>query len=244
MAKETSKTKDTKKKKSESDDSIRRLYKSQYDRMVGGVAGGIAEYIRVDSTIVRVAFVLMSIFGGTGVIIYIAGLLIMPESEKEIKSEKSVKIKRNNTGFWGVLLIIVGLLIILPEIGFLRMYHMGMWHGFWEVIVPIMVIAIGAWLLLRPSNPQSVSLSNSEDSDSSVNERSGNNRRELTRSKFDRKISGVCGGIGEYFKIDSTIVRILWVFATLASAGFGILAYIIMIITLSESDNSVEAEEQ
>ena len=244
MAKETTETKGTKKKKSEPEDSIRRLYKSQYDRMVGGVAGGIAEYIRVDSTIVRVAFVLMSIFGGTGVIIYIAGLIIMPEGEKKIISEKSVKIKRNNTGFWGVLLIIVGLLIILPDIGFLRMHHMGMWHGFWEVIVPIMVIAIGAWLLLRPSNPQSVSVSKTEDSESSVDERSAINRRELTRSKVDRKISGVCGGIGEYFSIDSTIVRILWVFATLASAGFGILAYIIMIITLSESDNSVKVEEQ
>jgi len=116
MAKATSKTKVTKNKKTAPEDNIRRLYKSQYDRMIGGVAGGIAEYLRVDPTIVRIVIVLMSLFGGTGVIIYIAGLLIMPESEKKIKSEKSIKTKRSNTGFWGILLIIVGLLIIIPDI--------------------------------------------------------------------------------------------------------------------------------
>jgi len=243
MAKAKGKTKATKNKKRAPADDIRRLYKSQYDRMIGGVAGGIAEYLRVDSTIVRIVIVLMSLFGGAGVIIYIAGLLIMPESDKKIESEKSIKIKRNNTGFWGILLIIVGLLIIIPDIGFLRLHTMGMGHRFWEVIVPIMVIAIGAWLLLRPSDPQAASSSKAEELDSGSDGTNDNNRRELTRSIVDRKISGVCGGIGKYFNIDSTIVRILWVLATLASAGFGILAYIIFIITLSESDNALEAEK-
>ena len=125
MAKESKKTKESKKKiSSDQKDDIKRLYKSQYDRMIGGVAGGIAEYLKVDTTIVRIVFVLMSLFGGTGLIIYIAGLLIMPESKLKIRSEKSAKIKRNNTGFWGVLLIIAGLFFILPDMGFMRSRHM------------------------------------------------------------------------------------------------------------------------
>ncbi|MCH8272556.1 MAG: PspC domain-containing protein, partial [Candidatus Marinimicrobia bacterium] len=39
-------------------------------------------YVEVDATIIRIAFVLMSLFGGTGLILYIAGLLIMPEGDK------------------------------------------------------------------------------------------------------------------------------------------------------------------
>lgn len=244
MAKEAKKTKETKKKiSSDQKDDIKRLYKSQYDRMIGGVAGGIAEYLKVDTTIVRIVFVLMSLFGGTGLIIYIAGLLIMPESKLKIRSEKSAKIKRNNTGFWGVLLIIAGLFFILPDMGFMRSRHMWMWHDFWGFLLPIMVIAIGAWLLLRPASPESTLLSKSKKTKDDKEENETDTRRKLTRSIVDKKISGVCGGIGEYFNIDSTIVRILWVIATLASGGFGILAYLIFIITISVSENSIEGGE-
>ncbi|MFZ2497350.1 MAG: PspC domain-containing protein [Methanosarcina sp.] len=48
----------------------------------------------------------------------------------------------------------------------------------------------------------------------------------LYRSKSDRIIAGVCGGLGEYFQIDPTIVRLLWVFFSL-SGGAGVVAYIL-----------------
>ena len=47
-------------------------------------------------------------------------------------------------------------------------------------------------------------------------------------------IAGVCGGIGEYFDADPTIVRLIWAFATIISAGLGIIAYIIALIILPE----------
>lgn len=51
--------------------------------------------------------------------------------------------------------------------------------------------------------------------------------RRLTRSVMDRKIAGVCGGFAEYFGMDPTILRILWVFVTLATGIFpGVLAYL------------------
>jgi len=49
--------------------------------------------------------------------------------------------------------------------------------------------------------------------------------RKLYRSKENKKLAGVCGGLGEYFKIDPTIIRLLWVVFILC--GFGILGYII-----------------
>lgn len=244
MTKGSKTIKDTKKSKNVKEkDNIKRLYKSQYDRMIGGVAGGIAEYLKIDVTIIRIAFVLMSLFGGTGLIIYIAGLLIMPEGDKEILSEKKVKSIKNSTGFWGILLIIAGLLFILPDIGFMRVHRMWMWHGFWEFILPVMVIGLGAWLLLRPAKPVSTLSSKSKKTEEEEEEKDADKRHKLTRSKVDKKISGVCGGIGEYFDIDSTVVRILWVLATLASAGFGIVAYIIFVIVISQSEESLEGEQ-
>ena len=51
--------------------------------------------------------------------------------------------------------------------------------------------------------------------------------KKLTRSENNKKIAGVCGGIGEYFNIDPTIVRILWIAGIFLSLGTGVLAYLL-----------------
>ncbi len=51
--------------------------------------------------------------------------------------------------------------------------------------------------------------------------------KKLYLSDTDKKLAGVCGGIGEYFGIDSTLARIVCVLLALASFGTAILAYII-----------------
>ena len=56
--------------------------------------------------------------------------------------------------------------------------------------------------------------------------------KRLYRSKIERKICGVCGGIAEYFNIDPTLIRLLW--ALVALTGSGILLYIIAAIIIPE----------
>ena len=63
-------------------------------------------------------------------------------------------------------------------------------------------------------------------------------RRKLTRSK-DKMIAGVCGGIAEYFQIDPTLVRVLYVLVSILSAAFpGILAYIILMFVMPPPDSA------
>jgi phage shock protein C len=57
--------------------------------------------------------------------------------------------------------------------------------------------------------------------------------KKLYRSQTDRKIAGVCGGIAEYFDIDSTLVRLGWILFLFAG-GSGILAYIIAWIVMPD----------
>jgi phage shock protein PspC (stress-responsive transcriptional regulator) len=58
--------------------------------------------------------------------------------------------------------------------------------------------------------------------------------RQLVRSRVDRRIAGVCGGIGEYFGLDPTLVRIGFVLATFL--GFsGIVIYIVLWIVMPEA---------
>lgn len=58
--------------------------------------------------------------------------------------------------------------------------------------------------------------------------------KKLYRSQTDKKIAGVCGGLAEYFNIDSTIIRLLLV-ACVLFAGVGVLAYIIAWIVIPEN---------
>lgn len=61
----------------------KRLFKSQEDKKLCGVCGGIAKYFEIDPTIVRLAWVLFTILGGSGIIAYIIAALVMPAERVE-----------------------------------------------------------------------------------------------------------------------------------------------------------------
>ncbi len=67
--------------------------------------------------------------------------------------------------------------------------------------------------------------------------------KRLYRSKKDKIIGGVCGGIGEYFDIDPVLVRILWLLFTFLG-GAGILAYIIAWVAVPSSEVKGKAEKK
>ena len=56
--------------------------------------------------------------------------------------------------------------------------------------------------------------------------------KKLTRSRSDRKVSGICGGMGDYFGCDSPLVRVGWVVATFLSGGLAILVYLVLILVV------------
>lgn len=52
--------------------------------------------------------------------------------------------------------------------------------------------------------------------------------KRLYLSNTDRKIGGVCGGLGEYFDRDPTLIRVIFILIALCSFGLGIIAYLLM----------------
>ena len=59
---------------------MKKLMKSSSNKMVDGVCGGIAEYLGIDPTLVRLAWVLFCAMGGSGFVAYIVAALIMPSA--------------------------------------------------------------------------------------------------------------------------------------------------------------------
>lgn len=57
----------------------KKLYKSSTDKKLASVCGGIAEYFNIDSTLVRLGWVVFSLLGGSGLLAYIIAAIIMPD---------------------------------------------------------------------------------------------------------------------------------------------------------------------
>jgi phage shock protein C len=70
---------------------------------------------------------------------------------------------------------------------------------------------------------------------------SGTPHRRLMRSATDSKIAGVCGGLGEYFNVDPTVVRLVWVILSICPGGFvgGIVAYLLAWIIIPKAPHAV-----
>ena len=67
------------------------------------------------------------------------------------------------------------------------------------------------------------------------------NTKRLYKSN-DRKIAGVCGGIAEYFEIDPTLVRLIWIFVVFAG-GSGVLLYLIASIVMDDAPDYVPTQQ-
>ena len=56
------------------------------------------------------------------------------------------------------------------------------------------------------------------------------------RSRNDRQLAGICGGLGDYFGFDSTWIRVAWVIVTFLSAGIALLIYFVLIFVIPNED--------
>ncbi len=220
----------------------RRLYRSRTDRMLAGVCGGLAEYANMDSALVRILFVILTFMGGVGLVLYIVGIIIIPENPNHQPAIVKKK-EKDRSLFWGALLIIFGSIMLLNQMDWLPPLHL--WELPWHLMWAILLIVLGLFLLLKTQNEQpknetfnhvgaETSAPEAETSSPKDERFHATESKSLFRSRTDRMIAGVCGGLAEYFNIDPTIVRLLYVILTLFSKGLGILAYIILILAIPE----------
>jgi phage shock protein C len=199
----------------------RKLYRSQANRMIGGVCGGMAEYFNIDPNLMRLLWVVLAFLGGSGLILYLASLIIIPNNPDQTPPENKESIIKDKPLFWGSLLIVIGIFLLMRQLGIF--YSFRFWRLPWQSIWAIILIAVGAGLLLYKSK---------EEKEGVLKE--GSTGKKLYRSREQKMIAGVCGGIAEYFELDVSVVRILWVIATLLSVGVGVIAYLIMMIVFPE----------
>ncbi len=147
----------------------RKLYRSNSDKIIAGVCGGLGEFLNIDPVLIRLAFVLATVFGGAGFVIYVAMWLLIPaegessthaedlaaevrsrvdNSGEEMKTEHHSEVVLARRGYHGsTSRQIIGVVLIALGGIFLADYFM---PGFNPVIVwGSLFILIGLVLVLR-----------------------------------------------------------------------------------------------
>src|SRR5438093_4012256 len=97
--------------------AVKRLERSRSDRMLAGVCGGLASYFEMHPAFYRVGFVVLTLLGGAGILIYAAAALVMPDEGKE-DSVVSAALRNRRDRPWpliGLALVGVAGVIILSH---------------------------------------------------------------------------------------------------------------------------------
>ena len=124
-----------------------KLYRSRSDRWFAGVCGGLANYLGIDSSIVRIFFALLALANGIGVLIYIVMAFVVPEAtEGTEETVSSVPLWENRQASYlvGTGLVILGLFYLVDNLN-LPWLH---WLDF-GFLWPLTLIFAGSVLLLR-----------------------------------------------------------------------------------------------
>jgi|YNPNPStandDraft_1061719.scaffolds.fasta_scaffold55812_2 phage shock protein C len=151
---------------------MNKLYRSDTDKIIGGVCGGLGEYLHIDPLILRILFVLLAMVNGLGLLGYLLLWILVPAGQTAYASQEelmrhnveeigqrarelSQEARRALDGRWGEtqmpsnrMLIIgaslvgIGLLILLSNLGLLWWFDFG---RLW----PLILIAIGGVILLN-----------------------------------------------------------------------------------------------
>jgi phage shock protein C len=126
----------------EPDETPRVLRRSRSDRVIGGVCGGLGRYLGLDPVLLRIAFVILAVAGGGGLIIYLLGWILMPE-EREGEPLGTARPASADT----TRLLVGGALISLGTILLLNLSI----PALGRYALPLAVIAIGVAVLLQSS---------------------------------------------------------------------------------------------
>jgi len=135
------------------------LLRSKENRIIAGICGGLGEFFKIDPTVIRIIFILITLFGGSGGLLYLILWLIVPsenkdkepkdlirDNAKEIKDETKELIKKGKNYsqkeegrlIVGITLMILGLMFLLENFNIFRIQYL---FRLWPLI--LIVIALG-----------------------------------------------------------------------------------------------------
>lgn len=127
------------------------LERSDTNKVVAGVCGGLGTFLGIDPTIIRWAFVLFTVFGGSGLLVYLILWLLIPspsgalidkkDLQKGVEKMKEYTNQHNPNKLLGLGLLVLGVVFLLDNLGF----HFYYFRNFW----PLLIVGLGIYILYK-----------------------------------------------------------------------------------------------
>jgi phage shock protein PspC (stress-responsive transcriptional regulator) len=149
-------------------ENTNRIYRSRTDKMIGGVASGLAKYFNIDVILMRLLFVIIFFAGGGGILIYVILWIIIPlepfsnqtfkqntQPPPSTENAGNSKPTNNKTFVAGIILILIGFIFLLNSI-FPQFHFRELW--------PVILIIIGIMIMVNEISPNKGKASNNTES--------------------------------------------------------------------------------
>lgn len=152
----------------------RKLTRSEEDKIIAGICGGLGEFFAIDPVIMRILFVVLALADGIGILVYVIMWLIVPTQtstsanptdtinenakqmgeeietfahklEEKIQNQESEQDTTNETNWFGIALVVIGIWFLLENFGFGLHINLGrLW--------PVILIAAGGYFILQKND--------------------------------------------------------------------------------------------
>ncbi len=194
----------------------------------------------------RFLWIISCLAGGfVGILGYIIAIIMIPEAPAgaETRVKVQTKTSREIGIIIGAVLIFLGVIFLFDR--WMFFYFPYRFSRFWrfryfdfEYLLPFVIILMGILYILYVYRRNHIKEEN-------IREGLSFKGKTLKRSRKDKKITGVCGGIAEYFEVDSTIIRLLYILLTLFSGiWIGIIIYIVLSIIMPQEIIQIKGEKK
>ena len=159
----------------------KKLYRNESDKVIGGVSSGLAEYLDVDVTVIRIVFLLLFFFGGSGLLIYIIMWIAVPGKKKYYNVNADYRVyeeppstldpsfsyeekpARSGGRYWvGLSLVALGLCFLFYEFNLVPY-----WFNFGR-LWPVFIILLGIWVITRSKRDRVTYTSTQADASSDI----------------------------------------------------------------------------
>jgi phage shock protein C len=119
--------------------ATRLLRRSREDRVLAGVCGGLGRYLGIDPVLLRIAFVVLAVTGGSGLLLYLLALILIPEQQEDEDLGPASEARGDLWIYVGVGLIALGSVLLVDQVI----------PWFDRVMAPLVLVAIGIGIVYR-----------------------------------------------------------------------------------------------
>ncbi len=199
----------------------RRLRKSNYNKIILGVCGGLGEYFSIEPIFFRLLFLFSIVIGGWGIIAYLITGLIMPAAgvEKVINESELEKIKSsNNISIIAGIILLTGLYILLDDFGYFNFLSA---LGIPSRYITVLLLCVIMFFLF--------SFRTTAKKETSPKER-------FLRKTDGALFGGVCCGLAEYLDTSAASIRLIATLLTFLTMGIPVLIYFYFLAVIPKEE--------